>query len=500
MGVNIQNIPNGLLPPTDPLARPATFMEMVLGSSSYYLDQLVAVAMSEYSDINTAGFAYNGAWYQAYGDVLEFANGAITAASPNISTVSYQFTAADIGKKITIKAGLSGGGTLNTTIINAVAGVGVMNNNATATSGAVGFMFGHDDTAAINAAWLLSKANAYRPARTIKVPSGRYFISGQIEMYYGGSMIGSSRSAVKFQAYPTWLPGTGAMQYFFHSGQGMGHLTLNGFTIDGSRDYYPTVQNLGGLGIDDFNYAFGGGYNNVGNIAIQNIKGTAYFHAGGGENYIWNISGDIGSQLGFVFNTYDSHLMNMSFGGFTQTAVQLNGSCAGNRWTNIKAWYSGGASYPTMVCDGQTQVFDNLTIEESCGVGLQIQGTRSRFQVVLYDIGDVRYVNGNGGTNPVANRAAIQIDGQYTARDGGIENYIDGYVCPSVRNTMVYATSALRLINLAGKNVGTIVSSPKQLSLPNPTGGLTPGYAIAAVEIISSAGNNNLVVDGVTVN
>ena len=500
MSKTIPQITN-FLPGTDPTAT-QTLMEGWQGSSSYIIDELTALALVQGNDINLSYFAYNGTWYRCYFDVSELGDGTITSGSPLISSPTRLFTAADVGKNISVKSGGTSGATLNTTIfsVNTGTGVATMNANAGATNGAVTFMWGHDDTAAIQAAVSLSTQKPWRNRRAIKAPSGDTFISATIELYRGMTFKGSGKNTTRFRCWPGWTPGTGTAQYVFHAGNGQGHCTLESFGVDGSRDYYPTTQNLGGLFIDDLTYAAGGGYHHISCLAFTNNKGIAYRHAGGGENYLWAISGDIGSQVGFLFNTYDSHIMNFSFGGYTQTAVQFDGSSAGNRITNMKAWYSGGTSYPCMVVDGQTMEFFNLTIEEASGIGLQIQGTRSHFWVFIWDNGDVRYVNGNGGTSPVANRACIQIDGTYTARDGGIENYVHAYIAQSVRNTACFATSALRLVNNAGKNQGEVTTSPKMLAATNSTGGLSPGYAIAAVEIISSAGNNNIVVDGVTVN
>jgi hypothetical protein len=132
--------------------RVAALLQAGTGVSVDYNDtgNLIAIAVRN-NQINVCDPAYAGG---AKGDVRRLTNVSATSGSAVITSGSYSFTAADIGKTVFLNAAGTAGATLSTTIASVSSGAATLAAASQATLSGNGVCtFGTDDTAAFNAAF-----------------------------------------------------------------------------------------------------------------------------------------------------------------------------------------------------------------------------------------------------------------------------------------------------------------------------------------------------------
>jgi hypothetical protein len=167
--------------------------------------------------------------YGAVGDTRSVADGAITTATPNFTSASAAFTAADVGKTIIVLGAGVAGAALTTTIFAYVSPTAVtLTANASTTVSGATTLVGTDDTVAVNA--ILAKAGrmAVFPRGT-----GTYLVMANLAKPVCAGIVGEGEAVTILQAGPavTKLLPLGSECTYHRGYQVLGNTTANAVGI-----------------------------------------------------------------------------------------------------------------------------------------------------------------------------------------------------------------------------------------------------------------------------
>ena len=274
--------------------------------------------------------SYNVKAYGAKGDAKFFIDGVATAASATFTSATATFTAADTGKVISIKGAGAAGAPLATAITFVNATTVTLGVAATTGVSPTVFVYGTDDTAAINAA-ITAATSSTDGGGLVFLSNGDYYISGAgiAVNSLSVTLIGNGSREVRLRyvgsaACVTWR----LAQIAYTKGYGVGTASvpsmsssfgakLQNFTVDGSTAQAGAIGieygDINGVCIDDINVQ---SFNGVGSIGIH--VNNLYTWT---EEARWNQITCVGNTTGILFdrqNRTDASI-TLATGGTTFT-------------------------------------------------------------------------------------------------------------------------------------------------------------------------------------
>lgn len=353
--------------------------------------------------------------YNAKGDAMHGRDGT-TDGTNRLFVPNYVFTAADIGK--TIWADVFGPAART---ITAIGGAGdpnacTVSGGALTAGGARAYVFGTDDTAALQAALDAARFSAMGVFVGDNTANLRAEVRGRVVMLRGGRSYLVSNSAASYNSgngktaalymsrrtglwgpdafdaseiimapnsYGDVISNTDARKALANNTTATSYvdfLSIGNLRINGCRGITGSANQRSGLLI----YPSYNGYldtdpcNYVTNVwSHQNVEHGFYF-GGRGELMASKLRGPDNQYYGLYLNgLVDSTIEQSSFGGNRRTGVRVNRS-ANNRLVDIKSWYSGGTLSLADEKDNANFVFEaDQALNGKCiCIGLDSQESR----------------------------------------------------------------------------------------------------------------------------
>lgn len=221
--------------------------------------------------------------FGAKGDVVQLTDGAMTSGSANFSSASATFSAADVGKAITVTGAGTSGAALTTTIASVASETAITLATAAGTTvSSAAFMYGTDDTVAIQTACTYTTA------------------TGRGEVYFP--------------------PGT----YLYNSTTFSD--VSNGVTVRGANRTSSVILTNNPQANIFYVWQYGSAIKNLGFASAVSNTGGCYIQLTGGENVIEDcaISGD---YLGINLTGVAAKIRNIVFSSGAAGAVRINLNC-----------------------------------------------------------------------------------------------------------------------------------------------------------------------------
>lgn len=182
--------------------------------------------------VATGALVLNVRDYGAHGNYTASTTGAMTAGSGVLTDASGTFSAADVGKLITVVGAAASGADLGTTIASVQSATqATLAVTASTTVSATTYGYGSDDSAAINAA--ITAAGTI--GATVYLPPGGYALGSSITPASNIAVVGAGVGVTT-----VWPFGTAAAFYLIASlATPLTSFTLANMTIDGARQVGP---------------------------------------------------------------------------------------------------------------------------------------------------------------------------------------------------------------------------------------------------------------------
>jgi hypothetical protein len=392
-------------------------------------------------------FVFKASSYGAVADAKKLTDGAITAASAVLSSASASFTAADVGKSVTVIGAGASGASLRTTIISYTSATQVtLTATASTTVSGVVFFFGTDAKAAIQAAInaaIAVKGQAY-------VSPGSYYISGRMTGGNDTVLAGAGKGK-------TILLGGAASDYFIYHNATITRFVIQDVTFDvcglyqasAIQLYYAQQCRLERVEIKNIPSSGWGlkiGVSNGGtdtticegnriiDCDFDTKTGTLemflLFNARNTEilrpRFRNNASGPM---LGLWQKTYDTRVINPDFYGCAGTCIYYSVTCEDTWITNMYA--------------------------ENCGTGITGSNVSDYGQFGLTRAENVKIINPTliGGANSTAS-LGIQLGAVNDAlvQGGSIEGYEEGIKISNGNSPASAPATNWRIVDVLIKN------------------------------------------------
>jgi hypothetical protein len=199
-----------------------------------------STALANLGGVAKGALVLNARDYGAKATYATSTSGAMTASSAVLTDTNAAFTAADIGKVITVVGAGAAGVDLSTTIASQQSTTQVTLTAAASTtvSGAM-YGFGTDDSAAINAT--ITAAGSV--GATVYLPPGRYALGSVLVPASNVAIVGAGIGATTLFPFGT----VSAVQLQATTGNPLTGFTLAHLTIDGARQVGPFAVSIKGV-------------------------------------------------------------------------------------------------------------------------------------------------------------------------------------------------------------------------------------------------------------
>lgn len=190
--------------------------------------------------VATGALVLNVRDYGAHGNYTSSATGAMIAGSPILTDTAGTFTAADVGKVITVVGAATSGADLSSTIASVQgSGQATLALSANVSVSAATYGYGSDDSGAINAA--ITAAGSI--GATVYLPPGGYALAAPITPASNIAIVGAGPNVTT-----VWPFGTvGAFYYIASLATPLTAFTLANLAIDGARQVGPYNVSVKGV-------------------------------------------------------------------------------------------------------------------------------------------------------------------------------------------------------------------------------------------------------------
>lgn len=261
--------------------------------------------------LDKGSHTYDVKGFGAKGDTRFFADGVATAASTSFTSATATFTTGDTGKSITIKGAGASSASLSTTITFVNATTVTLGTAATTAVSPTVFVYGTDDTAAINSA-VTAATSSTDGGGVVFLGNGDYYISGAGIAINSltVSLVGNGTRQVRLRyvgsgACITWR----LTQIAYTKGYGNGSAAvpslsssfgtkIQNVTVDGSTAQAGAIGieygDINGARLDEINVQ---GFNGVGSIGIH--VNNIYTWT---EEALWTQVTAVGNTTGILFD------------------------------------------------------------------------------------------------------------------------------------------------------------------------------------------------------